>query len=132
MLGATLLILLTNPPAWTDTLVQVTSSATQNSNDTVDWAQLGADATTLAATFPATSTNAKSVTATLAGPNSLTAVVCPATPCSWVPGFTAGDTLVWTSDSFNGGNGPIRVDFSSRSTASRSPATVRATPSISA
>jgi hypothetical protein len=111
MLGATLVILLTNPPAWTDTLVQDTSSATQSSNDTVDWAQLGADATLLATTFPATSTNAKSVTATLAGPNSLTAVVCPATPCSWVPGFTAGDTLIWTSDSFNGGNGPIRIDF---------------------
>jgi hypothetical protein len=111
MLAATLVILLTNPPAWTDTLVQVTSSGTQSSNDTVDWAQLGGDATLLATTFPATSASAKSVTATLAGPNSLTAVVCPATPCSWVPGFTAGDTLIWTSDSFNGGNGPIRIDF---------------------
>src|SRR5437870_3028379 len=109
--GATLVILLMNLPAWTDTLVQVTSSGAQSANDTVDWSQLGADATVLATTFPATSANSMGVTATLAGPNSLTAVVCPATPCSWVPGFTAGDTLIWTSDTLNGGNGPLRLDF---------------------
>jgi len=113
MIGATMVILLTNPPGWTDTLVQITSSGAQNANDTVDWVQLGADATTLAATFPATSANSLGVTVTLAGPNSLTAVVCPATPCSWVPGFTAGDTLIWTSDTLNGGNGPLHADFAS-------------------
>jgi hypothetical protein len=110
--GAAAVLLLANPSAWTDSMVVVTSQSAQNANDSVDWSQLGADATNLAASFGATSANGNGITATLAGPNSLTAVVCPATPCSWVPGFTTGDTLIWTSDAANGGNGPITLAFS--------------------
>jgi hypothetical protein len=74
---------------------------------------LGADATSLPAAFSATSLGSLGVTGTLAGPNSLTAVVCPASPCSWANGFTAGDTVVWTSDTGNSGNGPLTLAFGS-------------------
>jgi hypothetical protein len=111
ILGATLVVLLANRSAWTDSLVKVSSSGAQGATDSVDWSQLGGDATTLTASFPATSASSMGVTVTLAGPGSLTAVVCPATPCSWVSGFAATDTLIWTSDAANGGNAPNRIDF---------------------
>jgi hypothetical protein len=41
--------------AWADSLVLVTSQATQGSNDSVQWSQLGADGTTLGTTSSATS-----------------------------------------------------------------------------
>jgi len=94
----------------TDQLVLVTSQAAQGANDSVTWKQLGADGTLLAASLSATSVNGLSVTGSLAGPNSVPAVVCSATVCSWTgTGFPAGDTLIWTSDAANGGNGPLTV-----------------------
>jgi Abnormal spindle-like microcephaly-assoc'd, ASPM-SPD-2-Hydin len=93
-----------------DSMVAVTSLAAQSANDFVHWSQLGADATTLGSSFNATSTGSLSVAVTLGGTGSLTSVVCPASPCSWnSAGFTAGDTLIWTSDTGNSGNGPLTL-----------------------
>ena len=54
----------------------------------------------------------------LAGPHSLVAVVCPETLCSWnldgLTGFSAGDSLIWTADTGNSGNGPLTVNFTSK------------------
>jgi hypothetical protein len=94
-----------------DSMLPVTTLAAQNANDFVQWSQLGADATVLGASFAATSVNGISITVTLAGPNSLLAIECPATLCSWNGvGFNAGDSLVWTSDLGNSGNGPLTLD----------------------
>ena len=102
----------TAPLLWGDSLVVVTSSAAQSANDSVAWSQLGADATPLSSAFVATSAQGLGVTVDLTGANSLTSVVCPATPCSWTStGFSSGDTLIWTSDAGNGGNGPVTLTF---------------------
>ena len=93
-----------------DSMLPVTTLAAQNANDFVHWSQLGADATVLGASFAATSVNGISITVTLAGPNSLLVIECPATLCSWNGvGFNAGDSLVWTSDLGNSGNGPLTL-----------------------
>ncbi|HKW68112.1 MAG TPA: choice-of-anchor D domain-containing protein [Terriglobales bacterium] len=100
------------PLLWGDSLVVVTNSAAQGANDSLAWSQLGSDATTLPSAFVATSAQGMGVNVSLAGANSLTSVVCPATPCSWTgTGFNAGDTLLWTSDAGNGGNGPLTLAF---------------------
>jgi hypothetical protein len=94
----------------TDNVILVTSQAAQGANDSVSWNQLGADGTLLAASVSATSANGVAVTGSLAGPNSTPSVVCAATVCSWTgTGFAAGDTLLWTSDAANGGNGPLTL-----------------------
>src|SRR6202047_1821276 len=99
--------------AWADSLTLVTSQAGQGANDSVQWSQLGADATTLGATSTATSVRGTSVTLSLTGTSSLVSVVCPASPCSWTgTGLTATDSLIWTSDTGNGGNGPLTLTFS--------------------
>jgi len=50
----------------------------------------------------------------LSGNNSVISVVCGNSPCSWIgSGFTAQDSLLWTSDAGNGGNGPITLTFGS-------------------
>ena len=109
----TLLVMLgVAPLLWGDSLLVVTSSAAQGANDSVAWSQLGADATTLSSAFVATSAQGMGVTVGLTEANSLTSVVCPATPCSWTgTGFAGGDTLIWTSDTGNGGNGPLTLTF---------------------
>src|SRR5690348_7857748 len=100
------------PLLWGDSLLVVTNAAAQGANDSVAWSQLGSDATTLSSAFVATSAQGMGVTVGLTGANSLTSVVCPATPCSWTGnGFTAGDTLLWTSDTGNGGNGPLTLTY---------------------
>src|SRR5205807_43347 len=49
------------------------------------------------------------------GPGSVISVVCPASPCSWSPasppGFNPGDSLIWTSDFGNAGNGPLTLSL---------------------
>lgn len=108
MLGA-------SPLLWGDSLVVVTNSAAQGANDSVAWSQLGSDATTLSSAFVVTSAQGVGVNVSLAGANSLTSVVCTATPCSWTgTGFNAGDTLLWTSDAGNAGNGPLTLTFARR------------------
>ncbi|HEV2298371.1 MAG TPA: Ig-like domain-containing protein [Candidatus Acidoferrales bacterium] len=96
-----------------DTMVNVTSLASQGANDTVNWSQLGADQTLLTASFGATSTGGLGITVSLAGPNSIVSVDCVATPCSWEGGaaLTAGDSLIWASDNGNSGNGPVTFTF---------------------
>lgn len=80
----------------------------------MSWAQLGADQTNLNATFTVNSALGKTVSVTLSGGNSVVSVVCTATPCSWTgSGFTAGDSMLWTSDAINGGNGPVALSFTS-------------------
>jgi hypothetical protein len=99
--------------AYADTLTQVTSSTAQAANDSLTWAQKGADGTVQAATFTATTAMANSVTVGLGAANSVVSVVCSATPCSWTgTGFTAGHSLLWTSDAGNGGSGPVTLTFS--------------------
>ncbi|HLW71504.1 MAG TPA: hypothetical protein VKS22_12880 [Candidatus Binataceae bacterium] len=106
------LVLLVRLSGWTDSLVEVTSESAQSANDSVSWSQLGGDGAVLSAsTFNANSAGG-SVTGTLSGPNSLVAVVCPASPsCSWADSFAGGDTLVWTSDAGNSGTGPLTLSF---------------------
>jgi hypothetical protein len=107
-----LLVLFTTPAVWADTLIAVNSQPAQGANDFVNWSQLGADATLLGATFGASSVGLVPVTATLAGANSVISVVCTASPCSWTgSGFTAADSLLWTSDAGNSGNGPVTLAF---------------------
>lgn len=104
--------LLAASSVWCDTVVVVTSAAAQGANDSLAWSQLGGDATTLSSAFVATSSLGLGTSIGLAAANSLTSVVCAATPCSWTgAGFAAGDTLVWTSDTANGGNGPLTLTF---------------------
>src|SRR5438309_2547650 len=114
--GLAVLIMLATGTAWADSLVQVTSQPGQRANDSISWVQLGGDQTILPASFSANSAGGSSDTVTLAGANSMVSVVCSPIPanCSWTggSGFTAGDSLIWTSDSGNGGNGPVTLTFS--------------------
>src|SRR5258708_289260 len=96
-----------------DTLKQITSSSTQGSNDSLAWSQKGADGIVLAASFTATTAMANSVTVGMGAANSVLSVVCTATPCSWTgTGFTAGHSLMWSSDAGNGGSGPVTLTCS--------------------
>jgi trimeric autotransporter adhesin len=99
--------------AWSDTMTGVSSKASQGSNDSVQWSQLGADRTILASSVSATSVSGVAVNVGLAGPNSIVSAVCPASPtCSWSgTGFAAGDRVIWTSDAAAGGNGPLTLAF---------------------
>ena len=117
--GALVVVMLATAAARADSVVPVTSLGGLGANDTIVWSQLGVDATTLSATPAFTSTNSLTGSVSLNGPNSLVAVVCAASPCSWNPagltGFTAGDSLIWTADTGNSGNGPLTVNFTSKS-----------------
>ena len=96
-----------------DTLKQITTSAAQAANDSLSWTQKGADGTVLPVSFTAATALANSVTVDLAAANSIVSVVCTATTCSWTgTGFTAGHSLLWTSDAGNGGSGPVTLLFS--------------------
>jgi trimeric autotransporter adhesin len=99
--------------AWSDTMTGVSSQASQGSNDSVQWSQLGADGTVLASSASATSAGGVAVNVGLTGPNSLASAVCAASPtCSWAgTGFAAGDRVIWTSDASAGGNGPVTLRF---------------------
>ena len=99
--------------AWSDTMTGVSSQASQGSNDSVQWSQLGLDGTVLASSASATSVGGVAVNVGLTGPNSLASAVCAASPtCSWAgTGFAAGDRIVWTSDASAGGNGPVTLRF---------------------
>jgi len=95
-------------------MLSVKSLAAQSANDSVNWSQLGADATALGSSFNVTSDAGLSVAATLSGSGSLVSVACPASPCSWNgTGFNADDSLVWTSGPGKGGNGPLNLNMGS-------------------
>ena len=112
-LNSLAVILLVTTAAWADSVVLVPSQAAQNANDSVSWSQLGSDGTSLPSAFDTNSIAGTTVSVALSGPNSLLSVVCPSSSCSWAGiGLAAGDTLFWTSDGHNGGNGPIALSFS--------------------
>ena len=117
LFGFFVALLFATTSAWADTLVQVTSQVGQGANDSISWKQLGADQSILGASFSAKSANGITHMVTLAGADSVVSVVCSATPanCSWTggTGFATGDSLIWTSDTGNGGNGPVTLKFSS-------------------
>jgi len=95
-----------------DSLSLVTSASGLSANDSVPWSQLGSNGTVLPQTFNAVSGNGNSATVTLVGPNSVVAVACPASSCSWSgSGVPPGDTLIWTSNGNNGGNGPVTISL---------------------
>src|SRR6266478_8623538 len=110
--GLIVLIFFTTNAAWADNLVVVTSRTGQAANDFVLWSQLGADAALLGSGFNAASVGGVTNAGTLTGANSLISVVCPASPCSWTgSSFSATDSLLWTSDAGNSGNGPVTLSF---------------------
>ncbi len=84
-----------------------------NLTDAFNWSQLGPDGTVVGSAFGVTSNNGLVANVNLAGPNSITAVVCPAGSCSWVGDQPAGDTLLWTSAGDGTANGPVNMTFGS-------------------
>ncbi|MGC1401278.1 hypothetical protein, partial [Candidatus Binatus sp.] len=113
--AAIILILLATSAARADSVSVVTSLGALGASDTIVWSQLGADATEITASPSFTSANGLTGSVSLLGPNSLVAVVCPETLCSWnllsLSGFSAGDSLIWTADTGNSGNGPLTLNF---------------------
>src|SRR5579862_5104263 len=100
--------------AYADSLSLVTSSSGLPASDSVAWSQFGSNGTALPATFKGASAHGTSVTINLSGANSILAVVCPASSCSWSgTGMPSGDTTIWTSNGANGGNGPITITLGS-------------------
>jgi Abnormal spindle-like microcephaly-assoc'd, ASPM-SPD-2-Hydin len=105
--------------AWADNVVQVSSQADLGPDSSISWTQLGGDQTQLAASFNVNSNHGLSTGVTLAGPHSVVSVVCALAPplsqnCSWNgSGFTAGDSLLWTTNAFGGGNSPVTLTFAS-------------------
>ena len=113
---ATLVALLAGHAAVADTLVAVANPAAQRATDMIHWNTLGPDQTVVPATFSVTSTGGVRDSVALAGPKSVLSLVCATTPasCSWTGGtvgFAVHDTLLWTSDAGNGGNGPVTLTF---------------------
>jgi hypothetical protein len=117
--SALIAVMLMAAAARADSVSVVTTLSGLSANDTILWSQLGADATELTASSSFSSSNGLTGSAVLTGPNSLIAVVCPETLCSWNPlsstGFNAGDSLIWTADAGSSGNGPLTVNFASKS-----------------
>jgi subtilisin family serine protease len=116
--AAIVLMTFATAAARADSVALVTSLGGLSANDTIVWSQLGADATDLTANPGFTSTHGLTGSVTLAGPHSLVAAVCPETLCSWnlagLSGFATGDSLIWTADTGNSGNGPLTVNFTSK------------------
>jgi hypothetical protein len=112
--GSILAIMFAATVTHADSMLPVTSIGAQGANDSADWSQLGADATSLGSSFSVTSAGGLGITGTLTGSGSLVSVACPASPCSWNgTGFNADDSLVWTSAPSTGGNGPLKLSMGS-------------------
>jgi hypothetical protein len=110
-------VLIAAAPVLADSLSLITTSGSQSANDSLQWTNLGADATSLSASFQISSEKLLNVTCDLTASGSLTAVVCPASPCSWggvSSGMGAGEELIWTSDTGNSGNGPLTLTFNNK------------------
>jgi hypothetical protein len=93
---------------------QISSQSSQAPTDVAVWSRLGSNATILGQSFNATSNGGTTVSVSLTGSKSQLSVVCLTSPgaCSWAgPGMSASDTLIWTSNGNNGGNGPITFSF---------------------
>ena len=90
-LGAIFLAIVSSS-ARADTVIIVTNESSQGATDSINWSQLGGDATVLKnASFPVNTAKSNAVTATLKGADSLTAVVCPAAPCRKYPRLNRPD-----------------------------------------
>ncbi len=123
VLFATAAVLFASRSESADVLTKVSALGDLSADDSLAWSQLGADSSVLSSTLSANSTGSGAagvlaITGSLAGSGSLASVVCPAPPpgpCSWrsddPAGFAAGDTVIWTSDTANGGNGPLTLSF---------------------
>jgi hypothetical protein len=97
-----------------DTLSVVTSASAQKATDSINWASVGGDQQLLTAGGSVKTVKGATAQVALSAANSMLSRVCSASPCSWTgAGFTSGDTLLWTSDAGNGGNGPMKLTFSS-------------------
>jgi hypothetical protein len=106
------LVVLAGPAAFADSLTMITSPSALAPNDSVQWSRLGGNGHILGQSSSTTSANGVPVTLNLSGPNSIIAVACPASSCSWSgAGLPSGDTLVWTSNGGIGGNGPATFTF---------------------
>jgi hypothetical protein len=94
--------------------VMVTTPAALGANDSVNWAQLGAEGTIFGPGFSANSANALSVAGSLTGANGCVATVGGST-CGWNagPGFVFGDTVLWAEDTNGDGSGPMVLSFAS-------------------
>lgn len=114
LLGVILASLLAATNCRADSMASVKSASAQGANDSIEWSQLGADATSLGASFSASSSGGLNATVSLSGPGSLVSVACPASSCSWNgAGFNADDSLVWTSAAGKNGNGPLTLNLGS-------------------
>jgi hypothetical protein len=84
-------------------------------NDTVNWAQLGVDGTTVTQSFSALSANAWSIAGLLTGSDGCVAVVTTGSVCGWsaTSGFVSGDSTIWAENgSTYSGSGPVSLSFS--------------------
>ncbi len=91
------------PPIRAASLTPVTSRGSLGAVDSVNWGQLGGDATAVGQTFSATSAEGDSISGSFAGPQG--EVVIEGGP-SWIGNFAFGDVLLWTT-----GNGPLTLSF---------------------
>jgi hypothetical protein len=96
--------------------VLITSLAALGATDDATWGQLGGDRTVLGASFSANSVNSTVISGEFAnGAGSVVSVVCFVLPsCSWLPsppGFSAGDSLIVTSNGTGGSTGPLSLSF---------------------
>jgi hypothetical protein len=93
--------------------ILVTSPGALGPNDSVNWSQLGPDATIIPQSFSATSANSLAITGSLAGANGCLGTVGGGA-CFWPsgPGFTTGDSVIWAEDqNTNVGSGPLTLGF---------------------
>jgi hypothetical protein len=81
------------------------------SNDSVNWAQLGADGTAIPASFSANGSPAWAISGSFAGSGGGTALVTPGSWPATAGSFNSGDTLIWTGDAFGNNNGPLTLSF---------------------
>ena len=97
----------------------MTSLGGLSANDTIVWSQLGADATDLAASPGFTSTRrpdrlGHAWRVRIASSPSYAPRPCAVGTWPALSGFSAGDSLIWTADTGNSGNGPLTLNFTSK------------------
>jgi hypothetical protein len=87
----------------------VNTRAGLGANDSVDWAQLGADGTTIPNSFTATSVGGLGISGQFTGSGSGERRTQSS---SWGGDFAPGDAVIWAADSNNGvGSGPLTLTF---------------------
>jgi hypothetical protein len=95
-----------------DSMVQITTAASQGANDAVAWSSAGANGAVLSRSSVVRSNAGATVAVRVADDGSVLSTACPGTNCGWKGGgFTPGDRLLWLSDTGIGGTGPIVLTF---------------------